>query len=140
MFEKVLNKTLKSTKRKLMTKSWDIDIQTFNDIKSNLLQIKCSSSYPEVFCKKVFLEISQNSQENTCARAFFNKVAGLRPPALLKKKLRHRCFPVNFVKFRRTLFYRTPLVAASICTHFRKKSEVPSKDHLHMPRKIVRLE
>ena len=24
--------------------------------------------------KKVFLEISQNSQENTCARVFFNKV------------------------------------------------------------------
>ena len=30
---------------------------------------------PEVFCKKkVFLEISQNSQENTCASLFFNKV------------------------------------------------------------------
>ena len=29
------------------------------------------SSFPEVFCKKVFLEIAQNSQENTCARVFF---------------------------------------------------------------------
>ena len=27
--------------------------------------------------KKVFLEISENPQENTCARYFFNKVAGL---------------------------------------------------------------
>ena len=27
--------------------------------------------------KKVFLEISQNSQENTCASLFFNKIAGL---------------------------------------------------------------
>ena len=27
--------------------------------------------------KKVFLEISQNSQENTCASLFFHKVAGL---------------------------------------------------------------
>ena len=26
------------------------------------------SSRPDVFCKKVFLEISQNSKENTCAR------------------------------------------------------------------------
>ena len=26
------------------------------------------NSRPEVFCKKVFLEILQNSQENTCAR------------------------------------------------------------------------
>ena len=25
------------------------------------------NSRPKVFCKKVFLEISQNSQENTCA-------------------------------------------------------------------------
>ena len=26
--------------------------------------------------EKAFLEISQNSQENTCARVFFNKVTG----------------------------------------------------------------
>ena len=62
-----------------------------------------------VLWKKVFLEISQNSQENTCARVLFNKVAGLRPATLLKKRLCHRCFPVNFVKYLRTPFYRTPL-------------------------------
>ena len=28
--------------------------------------------------KKVFLEISPNSQENTCGSLFFNKVAGLQ--------------------------------------------------------------
>ena len=33
---------------------------------------------------------------------FFNKVAGLRPATLLKKRLWHRCFPVNFEKFLRT--------------------------------------
>ena len=38
--------------------------------------------------KKLFLEISQNSQKNTCARVFFlNKVADLRPATLLKKRL-----------------------------------------------------
>ena len=47
--------------------------------------------------KKVFLEISQNSQENTCARASFLET-------LLNKKLWHRCFPVNFAKFLRTPF------------------------------------
>ena len=35
---------------------------------------------------------------------FFNKVADLKPATLLKKKLWHRCFPVNFVKFLRTPF------------------------------------
>ena len=29
------------------------------------------SSRPEVFCKKVLLEILQNSQEDTCARVYF---------------------------------------------------------------------
>ena len=39
--------------------------------------------------KKVFLEISQNSQENTCARAsFFNKVAGARASFLVKLQAR----------------------------------------------------
>ena len=45
----------------------------------------------------------------------FNKVAGLRPVTLLKKRLWRRCFPVNYVKFLRTHFFnRTPLVAASV--------------------------
>ena len=55
--------------------------------------------------KKVFLKISQNSQENTCARVFFfNKFAGLRPATLLKKRLWCRCFSVNFAEFLRTPF------------------------------------
>ena len=52
--------------------------------------------------KKVFSEISQHS--HLCQGLFFNKVEGLRPAALLKKKLWHRCFPVNFAKFLRTPF------------------------------------
>ena len=44
--------------------------------------------------KKVFLEISQNSLKNTCARVSF-----------LIESLWHRCFPGNFVKFLRTSFY-----------------------------------
>ena len=43
------------------------------------------------------IQISQNS--NFTKFNFFNKVAGLRPATLLKKRLRHMCFPVNFVKF-----------------------------------------
>ena len=38
--------------------------------------------------KKLFLEISQNSQEiRLCQSLFFNKVEGLRPATLLKKRL-----------------------------------------------------
>ena len=63
----------------------------------------CKSSHPEVFRKKVFLEILQNSQGNTCASLFFNKVAGWGL-TLLKKGPWHRCFPVNIEKFLRTPF------------------------------------
>ena len=47
--------------------------------------------------KKVFLKILQNSQENIRARIFI-----LINTALLKKRLWHRCFLVNFAKFLRT--------------------------------------
>ena len=57
-----------------------------------------------VFCKKgVLRNFSKFTGKHLCQSFFFNKVAGLR----------HRCFPVNFVKFPTTLFYRTPPVAAS---------------------------
>ena len=36
--------------------------------------------------------------------SFFNKVTDLRPATLLKNRLWHRCFPVNFAKFLRTPF------------------------------------
>ena len=42
--------------------------------------------------------------KHLCQSLFFNKVAGLRPATLLKKRLWHRCFPVNFAKFLRTSY------------------------------------
>ena len=40
---------------------------------------------------------------------FKNKVEGLRHATLLKKRLWHRCFPVNFAKFLRTHFFKEHL-------------------------------
>ena len=51
--------------------------------------------------EKVFLKFSQYSQENTCTRVSF--LMGLA--TLLKKRLWHRCFTVNFAKFVRTPFF-----------------------------------
>ena len=60
--------------------------------------IKSEAATRTILCKKVFLEISRNSRENTCARSFLNKVAPLRPATLIKKRLWHECFIVKFVK------------------------------------------
>ena len=63
------------------------------------------SSRPEVFCKKGFLKnFAKFAGIHLCQSLFFNKVAGLRPATLLKKRLWRRCFPANFVKFLRTPF------------------------------------
>ena len=54
--------------------------------------------------KKVFLEISQNSQENTCARVSF----------LIKLQAWPGVFSCKFCEiFKKTFLYRKPLVAAS---------------------------
>ena len=40
-----------------------------------------------------------------CQSLFCHKVAGLRPATLLKKRLWHRCFPVNFQKISKDTFF-----------------------------------
>ena len=42
--------------------------------------------------------------KHLCQSLFFNKVVGLRPATIFKKRLWHRYFPVNFVKFLRISF------------------------------------
>ena len=63
------------------------------------------TSRPEVFCKKgVLRNFVKFTGKHLCQSFFFNKVAGLRPATLLKKRLWHRCFPVNFARFLRAPF------------------------------------
>ena len=63
--------------------------------------------------KMMFIEISQNRRKAPAPESLFNKVAGLKPVTLLKKRFWHRCFPVNFAKV-----LRTPPVAASVNKKF----------------------
>ena len=57
---------------------------------------RLKSSRPDVFCNKsVLRNFSKFTGKHLCQRLFFNKIAGLRSATLLKKRLWHRCFPVN---------------------------------------------
>ena len=56
------------------------------------------------YVKKVFREISQNSQESTCVRVSVLISRRSEAATLLKKRTWHTCFPVNFGKFLRTPF------------------------------------
>ena len=58
---------------------------------------------PEVFYKKGVLRyLTKFTRKHLCQSLIFNKVAGIRPATVLKKRLWHRCFHVNFAKFPRT--------------------------------------
>ena len=57
--------------------------------------------------KNGFLVISQNSQENNCARVSILIKLKAQAATLLKKRLWHTYFPVNFEKFLRTPIWNT---------------------------------
>ena len=57
-----------------------------------------------MFRKKDVLRNFAKFTGNTCARASFLIKLQTWPATLLKKRLWHRCFPVDFAKFLRTSF------------------------------------
>ena len=64
--------------------------------------------------KKVFLEISQNLQENTCARVSFLIKLQAGACKFIKKETLAQVSSCEFFKIsKNTFFYRRPLVAAS---------------------------
>ena len=67
---------------------------------------------PEVNVLRSFVKFTG---KHLCQSLFFNKVAGFRPAILLKKKLWHRCFPVNFAKLLRTPFLQNTSGRLLLC-------------------------
>ena len=72
-----------------------------------------------VLCKKVLLEILQNSQENTCASLFFQACN------FIKKETLAQVFSCEFCEISNTYSYRRPLVAAFVlpAKKIKKKSQ-----------------
>ena len=119
MFDSVLNVPLRFSYWKL---SFAIELQQSKPFQPNnkdwnnfitgvvltLFRLPCfvlRSSRPEVLCDKgVLRNFAKFTGKRLCQSLFFNKVAGLRSATLLKKRFRHRCFPVNFTKFLRATF------------------------------------
>ena len=79
------------------------------------------SSHLDMFIEKGILKnFAKLTGKHLCRSLFFNKVAGLRPVTLLKKRLA-QVFSCGFWKISKyKFFYRTPLVAASIVRRIRK--------------------
>ena len=71
--------------------------KTFNFKMININSCSYKSSRPEVFCRKGVLRNFAKFTERYLRQS-------LRPATLLKKRVWHSCFPLNFEKFLRTLF------------------------------------
>ena len=83
----------------LLYLDWKKDQGEWGNVAENhkiLCSLFSGSSRPLVFCKKGVLS---NFTGNHGCQSLFFKVAGLTPATLLKKRLWHGCFLVNFEKF-----------------------------------------
>ena len=64
------------------------------------------SSHPRCSLIKALLRnFAKMTRKYLCQSLFFNKVAGLSPATLLKKRLWHGCSPVSFAKCLRKPFF-----------------------------------
>ena len=54
--------------------------------------------------KGILRNFTKFTEKHLFQNLFFDKVTGFRPAPLRKKRLWHRCFPLNFAKLLRTLF------------------------------------
>ena len=70
-------------------------------------RVKKSILFSQITLYNVFAEVWISTYFRSSRPDLFCKKGVLRkePATLLKKRLWHRCFPVNFVKFLRTPFY-----------------------------------
>ena len=79
------------------------NLTTVLKVVSQIVMTLVSGQPTELLYKKGVLKILAKIRGKHLRQSvFFNKVAGLRPATLLKKRLRHRFFSVNVAKFLRT--------------------------------------
>ena len=65
----------------------------------------CRSSRSQIFLKiGVEKKFRRFHRKTPVLESLFNKVAGLQACNFITNRLQHRCFPVKFTKFLRTLF------------------------------------
>ena len=90
------------TNNKLFLESISIDF-SFGGWLNHVWNWNFRSSHQRCSVRKgVLRNFTKFIGKHLCQSLIFNKVGGLRPTALLKKRLRHRYFPADFVEFPRT--------------------------------------
>ena len=72
---------------------------------SNILYGKCIFTHSEAATGRCSFKIDAlknfaifTKKKSICVRVFFNKITGLQAYNFIKKRIQHRCFPVNVAK------------------------------------------
>ena len=71
------------------------------------------SSHCRCSVKKVLPKFCNVHRKMSLLKSLFNKIPGLKACSFIKKRIQHRCFPVNTVKLLRTHFEEHLRMAAS---------------------------
>ena len=88
------NRVLFLVKLQIQASSRDFSCDSSRNFQSS------RSSHQKCSIKKgVVKTFAKFTGQHLCQSLLFNKVTGLSPATLLKKRLSYRCFPVSFAKF-----------------------------------------
>ena len=86
----------------------DTFMDTFTLVRNSLE--KQDTRFREAFPTEKRVAIAFRISDQRCSMK-----KGLRPATLLKKRLWHRCFPMNFAKFLRTIFLQNTSGQLLLC-------------------------
>ena len=73
---------------------------------SSPFRSSCLQMFFKIGVLKIFAKFTG---KHLCRSLFFNRITNMRPATLLKKRLRSRCFPVNFSNFLGKPFFKEHL-------------------------------
>ena len=116
-----------SVKRKRNKKKFHFKVMLVLFKKKQVFYFIFRSSHRRCSVKKTFLEILQNSQENTYTRVSF-WIKYLRSATLLKKRLWPRRFLMEFAEFLRTPFSQN--TTGRLLLHFKVMLVFIKKDQV----------
>ena len=82
-----------------------VPFRYFADFDDKKLNWHSRSSHQRCSIKNVLRKFTKFTGKHLYQSLFFNKVADLRLATLLKRRIWHSCFPVNFAKFLKNTFF-----------------------------------
>ena len=121
----VLSNALFSTKISLISQLITFLLQKFqvpgktailqNKLLLTLLLLLMLQSFADVLEDSSFKNVVKFTEKHLYRILFFSKVAGFQVGTFFRKRLRQKCFPVNFANFLRTLILQNTSKLLLLC-------------------------